>query len=213
MGRGPVALASMLGSAYLEEAETSQYAVLAPHLRPQNGRSSCGLAATAVVFASFDKKPDREEDVLAAQQGTERLDSISYGITLDDLSLLMGSIGLECEAYRATDLATARRDLRRSLAADVRVVLNYTMRKVPGLGGNWGHHALVAAYHEPSDTFLVLDAATRLRPYAQPVWIDAPTLFAGMIEPDGMSGTPRGWLVCHRPTSACCLTPDLLPSL
>ncbi|KAK1744127.1 phytochelatin synthase [Skeletonema marinoi] len=60
-----------------------------------------------------------------------------------------------------------------------------------------GHFSPIAAYHEPSDSCLVLDVA-RFK-YA-PYWVTVKDLYDAMIPEDKATGQSRGWLLMYPPT-------------
>lgn len=60
-----------------------------------------------------------------------------------------------------------------------------------------GHFSPIAAYHEPSDSCLVLDVA-RFK-YA-PYWVTMKDLYNAMIPHDKATGQSRGWLLMYPPT-------------
>mmetsp|Transcript_11450 Transcript_11450/g.18834 ORF Transcript_11450/g.18834 Transcript_11450/m.18834 type:complete len:439 (+) Transcript_11450:107-1423(+) len=60
-----------------------------------------------------------------------------------------------------------------------------------------GHFSPIAAYHEPSDSCLVLDVA-RFK-YA-PYWVTVKDLYDAMIPQDKATGQSRGWLLMYPPT-------------
>jgi len=59
-----------------------------------------------------------------------------------------------------------------------------------------GHFSPIAAYHEPSDSCLVLDVA-RFK-YA-PYWVTVKDLYDAMIPKDKATGQSRGWLLMYPP--------------
>ncbi len=61
-----------------------------------------------------------------------------------------------------------------------------------------GHFSPIAAYHEPSDSCLVLDVA-RFK-YA-PYWVTVKDLYNAMIPQDNATGQSRGWLLMYPPTT------------
>lgn len=61
-----------------------------------------------------------------------------------------------------------------------------------------GHFSPIAAYHEPSDSCLVLDVA-RFK-YA-PYWVTVKDLYDAMIPHDKATGQSRGWLLMYPPTT------------
>ena len=68
-----------------------------------------------------------------------------------------------------------------------------------------GHFSPVGAYHEDSDTVLVLDVA-RFK-YA-PYWVSVPDLYMSMQEKDCVTKKPRGWFRLSPPKHHECLHDD-----
>jgi len=199
----PIAVASPLGRRLLAEATNSQYDILGQCVRPQRGRSSCALAAAALVCRSLGTVPADETAVLAAQRGPAPLLDTKRGVPLADLARLFENLGFRRVATtHVGGLGNAEASearivdaIRAALASrDRRVVLNFSLDTV-GLGGRWGHHAVAAAYHAPSNRVCVLDAPTSLRPWAGPVWLDAGVLVRAMATHDYSSGVSRGFVV------------------
>ena len=144
------------------------------------------------------------------------------GVTLQELGVLMREIGVPCECMHAhadgaadggqsgaapsTILpASAAQGEAAMLAALARlregvraapgcgVLVNYHM-STAGQRPFGGHVSPIAAYHAPSDRFLVLDTW----PQTGPTWLSAAALWAAMAATDDESGLPRGWLVVAR---------------
>lgn len=61
-----------------------------------------------------------------------------------------------------------------------------------------GHFSPIAAYHEPSDSCLVLDVA---RFKYTPYWVAVQDLYDAMIPEDKATGQSRGWLLMYPPTT------------
>lgn len=59
-----------------------------------------------------------------------------------------------------------------------------------------GHFSPIAAYHEPTDSCLVLDVA---RFKYTPYWVTVKDLFDAMIPEDKATGQSRGWLLMYPP--------------
>ena len=131
------------------------------------------------------------------------------GVTLPEMGRLLDGLGLphviqhargtpgtrgpatRAEAESALMLE-ATRALRKALhAAPMSATLvNYHM----GVAGHrpfGGHFSPLAAYHAPSDRFLVLDCWPR----TEPCWHRADCLWAALTGTDTESGLSRGWVV------------------
>ncbi len=62
-----------------------------------------------------------------------------------------------------------------------------------------GHISPLAAYHEETDRFLILDVARYKYP---PVWVEAATLWEAMNTMDTTAGKTRGFVTVQLPESA-----------
>ena len=60
-----------------------------------------------------------------------------------------------------------------------RVMINYDRKGLGQVGG--GHFSPLGAYHEKTDSFLIMDVAKYKYP---PVWVGAATLYGAMATPD-----------------------------
>ena len=101
---------------------------------------------------------------------------------------------LEAPLTAEGEIAAAREAmhrLRSALQAAPRaaVLANYHMG-VAGQRPFGGHFSPVVAYHEPSNSFLVLDCW----PKTEPCWHTAEMLWAAMAATDGESQRSRGWV-------------------
>jgi hypothetical protein len=100
------------------------------------------------------------------------------GMTLDQLGRLLDVLGTRAEVHHAADMSL---DAFRAAAVgalsakDRYVVVNYLRRAIGQESG--GHISPLAAYHAPSDRFLILDVARYKYP---PVWVKAADLYAAM---------------------------------
>lgn len=112
------------------------------------------------------------------------------GMTLAELAGLFKSYPVAVETFHGEDVSLEQfRELaiQNLHQADNFLVVNYLRRSLGQKGG--GHISPVAAYHEQSDQFLILDVA-RYR-YA-PVWVKAEALWEAMNTIDSVSGKTRG---------------------
>ncbi|MEG4397179.1 phytochelatin synthase family protein [Microcoleus sp. BROC3] len=118
------------------------------------------------------------------------------GMTLDELAALLRSHNVKVEVYHASDTtlnqfrSQAKANLTRS--GDY-IIVNY-QRSVLGQGKS-GHISPLAAYHEPSDRFLIEDVASYKYP---PVWASTENLWKAMNTTDSTSKKTRGYLVVRQ---------------
>jgi hypothetical protein len=117
-------------------------------------------------------------------------------MTLDQLAAVLRVHGLEVEVHHAGETTVDRfRSLARDAVAkgDRYVVVNYWRAALGQIGP--GHFSPIAAFHEKSDRFLVLDVA---RYKYAPWWAEAPALWKAMDSEDPAAGETRGFLVARR---------------
>jgi hypothetical protein len=94
------------------------------------------------------------------------------------------------DAARFREAATA------ALGARDRFVLINFSRGTMSDGRGGGHFSPLAAYHEETDSFLVMDVARYKYP---PFWVDADLLWQAMATTDTVSGRHRGYIVIDAP--------------
>lgn len=119
--------------------------------------------------------------------------TLRIGQTLQQAAAVMAAHGAVTRAYHASDssidafrrIARANMDTRTDFIA-----VNYRRNHVGQPPG--AHFSPLAAYDEPSDSFLILDVARYKFP---PVWVTAADLFDAMNTLDTESGKTRGFIV------------------
>lgn len=119
--------------------------------------------------------------------------TLKIGQTLQQAAAVMAAHGAVTKAYHAADssLGEFRRIARANM--DTRtdfIAVNYRRNHVGQPPG--AHFSPLAAYDEPSDSFLILDVARYKFP---PVWVTAADLFDAMNTLDTVSGKTRGFIV------------------
>jgi hypothetical protein len=112
------------------------------------------------------------------------------GMTLAQLAGLLSSHGAVAAPYHASDLNLGR--FRQLMIRNLQephnfVVVNYLRRSIGQERG--GHISPVAAYHQASDRFLILDVSRYKYP---PVWVKATELWSAINTIDSDSGKTRG---------------------
>ena len=139
------------------------------------------------------------------------------GLTLQQLKNLVSVLGFGVETYYACgggdgsitkaiiDKVVGKKQRTLSTCDEFkRIAVNLIQRPVSGLIVNYsmsqlgydflcGHFSPLAAYHETSDQFLVLD----VWPDTPPAWVKSDLLFKAMSTVDNESGMPRGLLRIH----------------
>jgi hypothetical protein len=81
-------------------------------------------------------------------------------------------------------------------ARDRFVLVNYARATMSDDGRGGGHFSPLAAYHEGTDSFLVMDVARYKYP---PFWVDADLLWRAMATTDTVSDRHRGYIVIDAP--------------
>ena len=125
---------------------------------------------------------------------------LRQGMTLQQLGELLASHGAEVDVIPAstTTLAEFRRLARENLAQpDNYVLINYLRKEMGQKIG--GHISPLAAYHEGSDQFLILDVARYKYP---PVWVKAEDLWRSLNTIDSVSGQSRGFVLVGKPVAS-----------
>ena len=155
----------------------------------------CGLARCQGVNVSL-KRPIRDKDKLVTRPKPSR----GYDIN-EFRNDILTAVNRPPKTQRETDLdVTTNSDSRDSRESDIEnqgyfLVTSFGRSSLSQTGD--GHFSPIAAYHEPSDSCLVLDVA-RFK-YA-PYWVKVADLFDAMIPEDKATGQPRGWLLMYPPT-------------
>jgi hypothetical protein len=115
------------------------------------------------------------------------------GATLEELGGMLSSWGADVHRVHARPggLEAFRRQAREAVASGTRfVIINFHRDPLGQEGGS--HFSPLAAYHQGSDRFLVLDVARFRYP---PFWVQADDLFRAMNTVDGVSTQTRGYLL------------------
>lgn len=118
------------------------------------------------------------------------------GMTMDQLSAVLAHYPVAVEKHFADtlDLDSLRELLKKHLRESDRfVLLNFNRRFTGEVGG--GHWSPLAAYHEASDSVLLMDVARYKYP---PVWVPLVRLLRGAQDPDSVSGKARGLLIVSK---------------
>ena len=205
-----VTLASPEGQRRLEEcsaageASPSQYATIGPCFRTQVGSKMCGAASTAMILSSLPGSERVEEAGVfdlyedGGQPGAPRREGVeAAGVVLDELHKMTSSVPqLRPAACRyAEDMGGGAEELRATVCealrqSGVRVLLNYHMSTL-GQTPFQGHVSPVAAYHRPTDSFLIMDTW----PKTEPVWATAARIWEAARHVDQKSKRSRGIVI------------------
>ncbi len=115
------------------------------------------------------------------------------GMTLSQLGQLLESYPVQVTVHYGSEVSLDefRKLVRGNLQeSDNFVIVNYLRSAMGEEGG--GHISPIAAYHQPSDRFLVLDVSRYKYP---PVWVKAEQLWQAMKTIDSTSKKTRGFVV------------------
>ena len=188
-------------------APCAMSALLLSRLTTQSMQSNCGAASVVTVFNALGVRPSPElfgyafwtQENLLKGTGTSGEVHTVAGINIAQLAYVV-SKRVAATAFHAEehDVAAFRGSVRESLVqceGSKALTVNFLRAPVTVKGG--GHHSVLGAYHNASDSVLLLDVATYKY---SPVWIPLPLLHAAMDTPDmdtpdTFSGSSRGWLL------------------
>lgn len=191
----------------IESKARKDYLPLSIHFVTQSNGAYCGVASTVMVlnalpieapetpkygtyrlftqenfFANAETKKVLKPEVVSRQ-----------GMTLEELGKLLTSYPVKAEVYHGGDVsleefrALAVQNLRES---ENFVLVNYLRKTIGQERG--GHISPLAAYHEETDRFLILDVSRYKYP---PVWVKAEVLWQAMATVDSASGKTRGFVL------------------
>lgn len=171
--------------------------LLAPNFVAQARRAFCGVASTVTVVNSlrhpqppltqasaFDVEPSPLRASLAVSVKGLTLEQLA-GLLRDNGQTVTMSYASNTSLERFRQLATQTLNDK----ADV-LVINYDRAVLKQEGA--GHISPIAAYHEATDHFLVLDVAAHKYP---PTWVPGSELWKSMETIDPDSGKSRGFLL------------------
>jgi Phytochelatin synthase len=197
-------------SLLLESAAKEDFWNLSTQFVTQANQAYCGVASMVMILNSLDipapiapqYEPYRvfmQDNFFnndAARQVIEPEVVQKQGLTLDELGKLLESYSVKATAYHAED--TSLEEFRKLAIANLNepqnyIIVNYLRRKI-GQERD-GHISPIAAYHEETDRFLILDVARYKYP---PVWVKADALWRSMNTVDTTSGKTRGFVLVSR---------------
>jgi len=200
-------LNSKEGKRLLMESQTREdFLPLIVHFTVQQNKAYCGVASSVMVLNTLSipapeaKKyaPYRlftqDNFFNAAARKVVIPEVVSRrGMTLDQLGKLLEAHAVNTTVYHSAD--TRLEDFR-TLAvknlADSRnfILINYLRKSIGQERG--GHISPLAAYHEKTDRFLILDVSRYKYP---PVWVTAEKLWQSMTTVDSDANKTRGFVV------------------
>jgi hypothetical protein len=207
---GIIALDSDEGQRLLIESKANKdYFALSENYVAQKNQGVCGLASAVMVLNALPIPAPEVPEWAPYRSFTQdnffnekarALGVARGGLTLEQLHQLIETQPAEALVTYASDVSLD--EFRRVVAADLAdpqgfVIVNFLRSalgeepKGPIEASLAGHYSPLAAYHEGTDRFLMLDVARYKYP---PAWIRAADLFAAMRATDFDSGKSRGFL-------------------
>ena len=196
------ALAHPVGQQRLLQSNYNQaYWPLASYFETQRNQAYCSVATSVMAlnalgvtrpvtalypdFGFFTQQGffDGIHPRVASPEGVSK-----EGMTLEQLGAALGHFPLRVQVVPGDSL-----DIEQLRESDRFVLLNFNRRFIGQAGG--GHWSPLAAYHEASDSALLLDVARYKYP---PVWVPLAHLLAAAQDPDRVSGKARGMLVVSK---------------
>ncbi|MDJ0898306.1 MAG: phytochelatin synthase family protein [Xenococcus sp. MO_188.B8] len=205
-----IVLDSEVGEQLLFSSQArSDYLPLSLEFVTQDNLAYCGVATLVMVLNALDieapvaanhKIPGVVSYRFFTQENVfenKKTDDVikpeliaKQGMTLEELGGLFKSYPVVAETFHGEDISLEQ--FRKLAVQNLQqpgnfLVVNYLRRSLGQKGG--GHISPVAAYHEQSDQFLILDVA---RYRYSPVWVEAEALWEAMNTIDSASGKTRG---------------------
>lgn len=202
-------LNSHQGEKFLFESEAiNDFLPLTIQFVTQKNGAFCGVASIVMVlnalsipaplaleFGSYQRFT--QQNVFNAKtQNVITSDVISrQGMTLEELGQFLETYPVKARVYHSSDVSLT--EFRDSAVNNLQesgnfVLVNYLRTEIGQQ--RWGHISPLAAYHEPSDRFLILDVARYKYP---PVWVKAEDLWKAMATSDRTSGKTRGFVLVN----------------
>ncbi len=221
-----IALDTEEGERLLTESKARRdFFPLTEHFVAQKSQSLCGTASAVMVLNSLPIPAPEVPEWAPYRSFTQdnffndkarALGVARGGLTLEQLHQLIETHPAEARVTYASDISLDA--FRQTVATDVAdptgyVIVNFLRSaldedpKGPIEASLAGHYSPIAAYHEGTDRFLMLDVAAYKYP---PAWIEAPELFAAMTAVDLDSGKSRGFLQVRAASGAT--APQPIPS-
>ncbi len=208
-----IVLDSEVGEELLFTSETrSDYLPLSLEFVTQDNLAYCGVATLVMILNALDINapvaPDHRIPGLVSYQfftqenvfENEKTHDVikpelimKQGMTLEELTGLLNSYPVTVQSFhgKEVNLAQFRQLIVQNLQETENfVIVNYLRTSLGQKGG--GHISPIAAYHEQSDRFLILDVA---RYRYSPVWVKAETLWNAINTVDSTSGKTRGFIM------------------
>lgn len=186
---------SVMGKKLLAESNfRADYSNLQENFVSQSRRAFCGVASSVTALNSLrDSQPPITQATLFDNKTRKVIHPLKVtfgGMTLAQLNGILQAHQLDTKLIYAADIDLDQfRDLARKNLSDPRdvILVNYRRPALNQPGG--GHISPIAAYHQKSDRFLILDVAAYKYP---PTWVRTKELWNGINSVDQTSNRSRG---------------------
>lgn len=195
-----VSLESPEGMTLLEQSDAKlDFTSLTAHFQTQQKGSFCGVASAVTAVNVFYPGASLNQETFFndCTANTRSWLQVTFGgMSLEALGGLLQCHGVKVSVHFAQD--SSLEAFREAASENMRnfrdlLIVNYARGSVGQQDS--GHISPVAAYHAPSDRFLILDVASYKYP---PVWVKAEKLWNAMNTVDSSSGRTRGFLVLSK---------------
>jgi len=186
---GQLSLESKTGMKYLQESINNDYQVITPYFETQSHVTYCGVATSvAVINALTGKKVISQETYFIPEVKSSLFVKLS-GMSLNQLNTHFLIHGMKTTIFNGNKISLKK--FRQLAINNVKnpnnfFVINYFRKTLHQVGG--GHISPVVAYHQQSDSMLVLDTASYKYP---PTWIKTESLWKA-VATTGSDGDFRG---------------------
>jgi hypothetical protein len=185
---------SIMGQKLLAESIHADYPSLEENFVSQSRRAFCGVASSVVALNSLrDAQSPVTQATIFNSETREVMHPLKVtfgGMTLAQLNGILQANQLKTKLIYAADInidkfrSFAQKNLNDPLDL---ILVNYRRPALNQPGG--GHIPPIAAYHQQSDRFLILDVAAYKYP---PVWVRTEELWKGINSLDKSSNHSRG---------------------
>lgn len=210
LGPGLLALTQAQGHARLiSSLDNQSYWPLSEYFETQKNEAYCSVASSVIalnalgiarpVTPAYPGYPFFTQDDFfrTVDPSVANPAQVSReGMTLDQLSAVLGHFPVVVQKYRASDLTLAQfRNLvlENTRHSDRFILLNFSRAQIGEIGG--GHWSPLAAFDRGSDSALLLDVARYKYPA---VWVPLDKLYQGALAVDSVSHLSRGLIIVSR---------------
>lgn len=196
-----ISLESPMGKKLLNESQIRKdYTLLNTNFETQKRPAYCGVASGVMVLNALGTHESKYQRLTQDTFFTSTASSIRSpypvtfaGMSLDELASLLQSHNRKAQVYHAS--ASTLEQFRAVAKANLKndfdfTIVNYHRSAIGQTGG--GHISPIAAYHQQTDQFLILDVSSYKYP---PVWVSATMLWNAMNTGDAISEQTRGYLI------------------